>query len=61
LTRLNPQGEIGFLSDIRRMKVGMNRAPRKMMLVGDWSTLYRHTFFGEFLAYVEGVGVPNGL
>jgi hypothetical protein len=25
LTRSNPQGEIGFLSDIRRMNVGMTR------------------------------------
>jgi ATP-dependent RNA/DNA helicase IGHMBP2 len=28
LTRSNPQGEIGFLSDIRRMNVGMTRARR---------------------------------
>jgi hypothetical protein len=26
LTRSNPQGEIGFLSDIRRMTMGMTRA-----------------------------------
>ena len=26
LTRSNPQGEIGFLSNIRRMNVGMTRA-----------------------------------
>ena len=35
LTRSNPQGEIGFLSDIRRMNVGMTRARRKLLLVGD--------------------------
>jgi len=29
LTRSNPQGEIGFLSDIRRMNVGMTRTRRK--------------------------------
>lgn len=29
LTRSNTQGEIGFLSDIRRMNVGMTRARRK--------------------------------
>jgi superfamily I DNA and/or RNA helicase len=28
LTRSNPKGEIGFLSDIRRMNVGMTRAQR---------------------------------
>ena len=56
LTRSNPQGEIGFLSDIRRMNVGMTRARRKLLLVGDSSTLCRHPFFGELLAYVKGLG-----
>ncbi len=56
LTRSNPQGEIGFLSDIRRMNVGMTRARRKLLLVGDSSTLGRHPFFVELLAYVKGVG-----
>ncbi len=56
LTRSNPQGEIGFLSDIRRMNVGMTRARRKLLLVGDSSTLCRHSFFVELLAYVKGVG-----
>ncbi len=51
----NPQGEIGLLSDIRRMNVGMNRARRKLLLVGDSSTLRRHPFFGELLSYVRGV------
>jgi superfamily I DNA and/or RNA helicase len=56
LTRSNPQGEIGFLSDIRRMNVGMTRARRKLLLVGDSSTLGRHPFFVELLAYVKGLG-----
>jgi len=56
LTRSNPQGEIGFLSDIRRMNVGMTRARRKLLLVGDASTLCSHPFFVELLAYVKGVG-----
>jgi ATP-dependent RNA/DNA helicase IGHMBP2 len=43
LTRSNAQGEIGFLSDIRRMNVGMARERRKVLLVGDSSTLCRHT------------------
>jgi len=51
LTRSNPQGEIGFLSDIRRMNVGMTRARRKLLLVGDSSTLCRHPFLGELLLY----------
>jgi ATP-dependent RNA/DNA helicase IGHMBP2 len=56
LTRSNPQGEIGFLSDIGRMNVGMTRARRKLLLVGDSSTLCRNAFFGELMAYVKGVG-----
>ena len=32
LTRSNTQGEIDFLSDIRRMNVGMTRARRKQQL-----------------------------
>jgi hypothetical protein len=43
-------------SDIRRMNVGMTRARRKLLQVGDSSTLCRHPFFVEMLAYVKGVG-----
>jgi superfamily I DNA and/or RNA helicase len=38
------------------MSVGMTRARRKLLLVGDSSTLCRHPFSGELLAYVKGVG-----
>ncbi len=48
--------EVGFLPDIRRMNVGMTRARRKLLLGGDSSTLCRHPFFGELLAYVKGEG-----
>jgi superfamily I DNA and/or RNA helicase len=56
LTRSNNQGEIGFLSDIRRMNVGMTRARRKLLLLGDSSTLCCHPFFVELLAYVKRMG-----
>jgi superfamily I DNA and/or RNA helicase len=56
LTRSNPQGEIGFLSDIRRMNVGMTRARRKLLLVGDSTTLCRHPFFMDLLTYVKRIG-----
>ena len=38
------------------MNVGMTRARRKLLLGGDSSTLCKHPFFGELLAYVKGVG-----
>jgi ATP-dependent RNA/DNA helicase IGHMBP2 len=56
LTRSNRTGDIGFLSDIRRMNVGMTRARRKLLLVGDSSTLSVHPFFKELLAFVERIG-----
>jgi predicted DNA helicase len=56
LTRSNASGDIGFLSDIRRMNVGMTRARRKLLLVGDSSTLSCNTFFLDLLSYVKRVG-----
>ncbi len=56
LTRSNHQGEIGFLADIRRMNVGMTRARRKLLLVGDSSTLASNPFFVDLLAYVKHIG-----
>ena len=56
LTRSNHHGEIGFLSDIRRMNVGMTRARRKLLLVGDSSTLSSNPFFMDLLAYVKRIG-----
>jgi hypothetical protein len=55
LTRSNPEGEIGFLSDIRRMNVGMTRARRKLLLVGDASTLCSNPFFVDLLAYAKRI------
>ncbi len=56
LTRSNPYGEIGFLSDIRRMNVGMTRARRKLLLVGDASTLSFNPFFMDLLNYIKRIG-----
>ena len=56
LTRSNPHGDIGFLADIRRMNVGMTRARRKLLLVGDASTLSPHPFFNDLLVYVKRIG-----
>ena len=56
LTRSNRHADIGFLSDIRRMNVGMTRARRKLLIVGDSSTLGAHPFFKALLTYVQHIG-----
>lgn len=56
LTRSNGAGEIGFLSDIRRMNVAMTRARKRLIAVGDSATLAAHPFYREFIAYVEAIG-----
>jgi ATP-dependent RNA/DNA helicase IGHMBP2 len=53
LTRSNDKGEIGFLSDTRRMNVALTRAKRKLILIGDSSTLAQHPFFDSLLGYFE--------
>ena len=56
LTRSNDKGEIGFLSEVRRMNVALTRAKRKLVLIGDSSTLAVHPFFDSLLGYVEEKG-----
>lgn len=56
LVRSNERGEIGFLADERRMNVGMTRARRKLIIVGDSATLSTNPFFAALIAYVESIG-----
>ena len=53
LTRSNDRGEIGFLSEERRMNVALTRAKRKLILIGDSSTLAQNPFFDGLLGYFE--------
>ncbi|MFO0425592.1 MAG: AAA domain-containing protein [Planctomyces sp.] len=53
LVRSNPTGEIGFLSDARRMNVALTRARRKLILVGDSATLASDAFFSSLLEWIE--------
>lgn len=53
LTRSNEKGEIGFLADTRRMNVALTRAKRKLVLIGDSSTLAQNPFFDQLLQYFE--------
>jgi ATP-dependent RNA/DNA helicase IGHMBP2 len=56
LVRSNATGEIGFLSDTRRMNVALTRAKRKLVIIGDSATLSHHPFYNDLLAYVEANG-----
>ena len=53
LTRNNAQQQIGFLADVRRMNVAMTRAKKKLIVIGDSSTIGQHPFYKEFLDYVS--------
>lgn len=56
LVRSNREGEIGFLSDTRRMNVALTRARRKLIVIGDSSTLGGHPFYAALLEYFEQAG-----
>jgi ATP-dependent RNA/DNA helicase IGHMBP2 len=56
LTRSNDNGEIGFLSDTRRMNVALTRAKRKLIVFGDSATLANHSFYKSFLEYIDEIG-----
>ena len=53
LTRSNSEGQIGFLSDTRRMNVAMTRARKKLVVIGDSATLSQFRFYADFIAYAE--------
>lgn len=55
LTRSNAQQQIGFLADIRRMNVAMTRAKKKLVIIGDSSTIGQHPFYKGLLDYVTAL------
>ena len=56
LVRSNPEGDVGFLADIRRMNVALTRARRKLLVIGDSATLANHPFYEGLFAYFESIG-----
>ena len=49
LVRSNPEGEIGFLADVRRTNVALTRARRALIVIGDSATLANHPFYQRLL------------
>lgn len=56
LVRSNESGEVGFLTDVRRLNVALTRARRKLVVVGDSTTVRSEEVYREFMDYAERVG-----
>jgi superfamily I DNA and/or RNA helicase len=56
LVRSNSDGELGFLTDVRRMNVAITRARRRLWVVGDSATIAAHPFYSAFLDAVAKNG-----
>ena len=52
LVRANADGQIGFLSDLRRMNVAITRARMKLMIMGDVPTMTRHQFYRKLYDFI---------
>ena len=55
LVRSNDEGQIGFLSDLRRMNVAITRARMKLIIMGNADTLTRHPFYRKLYGYIKGL------
>lgn len=56
LVRSNPQEEIGFLEDLRRLNVALTRAKRKLILVGDAKTLSSNEVYKRLIEFIKEKG-----
>jgi ATP-dependent RNA/DNA helicase IGHMBP2 len=54
--RSNPDGDIGFLSDIRRMNVAITRARRWLLVIGDSATLGGHPYYAALVGAMDDLG-----
>lgn len=56
LVRSNTSSEIGFLKDFRRLNVALTRAKKKLIIVGDFSTLSTYDLYRSLIDHVQEIG-----
>lgn len=56
MVRSNPRGEIGFLSNEKRMNVAVTRAKRLCVLIGDSGTVNKNQFLRSLTEYFKAHG-----
>lgn len=61
LVRSNPEGDVGFLADTRRMNVALTRAKRKLIVIGDSATITAHPFYEKMVKYFESIGAYHSV
>ena len=56
LVRSNPRGDVGFLSDNRRLNVAVTRARRHVAVIGDSATVSHHPFLAGLVEHFQTHG-----
>ncbi len=56
LVRSNPEENIGFLDDLRRLNVALTRAKRKLIIIGDSKTLSSNDVYKRLIEYIKEKG-----
>lgn len=61
LVRSNPDQQIGFLNDYRRINVAMTRARRQLYIIGDSATIGADDFYSKMLDYFEEINAYHSV